>query len=63
MHTRAASRLLEASNDTSTHQNGEHLLSPSQGGEGKHDRESRPRSRVGVLFDLFSLIRQGIPRT
>ena len=26
-------------------------------------RESRPRSRAGVLFDLFSIIGQGIPRT
>ena len=26
-------------------------------------RESRPRSRAGVLFDLFSFIGQGIPRT
>ena len=41
MTTRAASRLLGASNDTSIHQNGKHLLGPSQGGEDERDEMSR----------------------
>ena len=54
MNTRAASRLVGASNDTSTHQNGMHLLGPSQGGEGEHDEESRDEEELRMLRDVVS---------
>ena len=54
MTTCAASRLLGASNDTSTHQNGKRLLGPSQGGEDEHDEMSRDKEDLKQLKNVSS---------
>ena len=52
MQLHLASRLIGASNDTRAHQNGKHLLGPSQGGEDEHDEMSPNKEELKQLKNV-----------